>query len=665
MPGTRHIGLWVVFAVSLLAYGLTMPRHITLEDAGLFQMVCQLGGLSHPPGYPLFTVLCQSVLPGDADVIYGNFLSAIFAATAVSLLYEICLLETDDWQIALCVSLGMAFSSVFWSQAIIIEVYSLAVALFLVCWLLLAKYRESRDSKYWFGACFAYGLGLANHWPLLLLSSPALLLFSWPVLRHLTSCCRSPGFLLSSVGIFLLGLTPYLSLLLQTDPVISVTGGIHSMSDLVSHVSRGSYDFQVESRLADRVGLSVWLLQSGLLQLGYLGAPFILLGLGRSMVTLPLHRSLGLIVLFLGSTIVLVLLVDFQNNHTQRALFWPYPIIAYVAVAYWFGYGVTATIAVIKTVGGSIRHAFVLLVLVGVAMLGYVNQNRSQSVFVEQFTKTVLASMPADATLIVEGDNQTGPFGYLHLARGLRPDIELLNWDSAVFANRLTPAQAKKSTRESAFVEYINTTRKRVFVINPVLSPVTDFGAYFEFNPAGNSIDFKPELEVFLDTLLTLYEQNLVMQRHEQSFLFDRLWRFAGQYVRYASSQNPKDIPALRRNRLVRLLEIFPGKLALLENQFEQGLSKPELLALISQAEMQIPEFASQGSLGLFYDLSGRTHLLTPENRELAIVSFQRSLDAYPQSDNRSICALHKLLKGGAAAARLSQRFPSVSCPNG
>ena len=49
-----------VFVILIGIYVLTMPQSITLEDAGLFQMVCHGGGIGHPPGYPLFILGCQA-----------------------------------------------------------------------------------------------------------------------------------------------------------------------------------------------------------------------------------------------------------------------------------------------------------------------------------------------------------------------------------------------------------------------------------------------------------------------------------------------------------------------------------------------------------------------------------------------------------------------------
>ena len=41
------------------------------------------------------------------------------------------------------------------------------------------------------------------------------------------------------------------------------------------------------------------------------------------------------------------------------------------------------------------------------------------------------------SVLFVEGDNQTGPVGYLHYVAGLRQDVEVRSRHNILFGNRL------------------------------------------------------------------------------------------------------------------------------------------------------------------------------------------------------------------------------------
>jgi len=239
--------LIAVFLMSLTAYVLTLPRSITLEDAGLFQLVCHLGGISHPPGYPLFTSMCQPFvqLPVlgtllSKGVFAGNLLNAIFASLAAALLHHIAF-RLESRRFAWVISLGYAFSATFWSQAIIIEVYSLSCLLFLISLAMALKFIESADMRYWYALGFFFGLGLSNHWPLMLLSAPALILLLMSSVQQLMTEMTRIRFWILSLLSLLLGLTPYITLVTDPDPVIGVFGGITTFEQFINYISRAAY----------------------------------------------------------------------------------------------------------------------------------------------------------------------------------------------------------------------------------------------------------------------------------------------------------------------------------------------------------------------------------------------------------------------------------------
>ncbi|MCB1694372.1 MAG: DUF2723 domain-containing protein, partial [Pseudomonadales bacterium] len=184
--------------IVLVVYWAAMPTTITLEDAGLFQMVCHLGGIAHPPGYPLFTMVCGALLH-DHGVTGGNLLSAISGALAVAICHVACFELTRERIFAYVASLGWGLSATFFSQAIIIEVYAPAALLFAVCLWLLVRFRQEDDDRYWFALCFAFGLSLSNHWPLMLLAAPGLAVLATPALPGLLRRARRVWFLPASV----------------------------------------------------------------------------------------------------------------------------------------------------------------------------------------------------------------------------------------------------------------------------------------------------------------------------------------------------------------------------------------------------------------------------------------------------------------------------------
>ena len=107
----------------------------------------------------------------SSSVFYGNFISTFFALSTLFVFYLLVVVLLNDSTSALVATFTYAFSATFWSQTIIIEVYSLAAFLFIFSWWLLHKYRQTERISYWYLFCFVTALGLSNHWPLHVLSS--------------------------------------------------------------------------------------------------------------------------------------------------------------------------------------------------------------------------------------------------------------------------------------------------------------------------------------------------------------------------------------------------------------------------------------------------------------------------------------------------------------
>jgi len=78
-------GSLVVAAAVLLYYSLTMARDLSFYDSAELAMVAVQGGVGHPLGQPVHTMLgwLVSHLPGVPALVALNFLSALFTALAV------------------------------------------------------------------------------------------------------------------------------------------------------------------------------------------------------------------------------------------------------------------------------------------------------------------------------------------------------------------------------------------------------------------------------------------------------------------------------------------------------------------------------------------------------------------------------------------------------
>lgn len=244
-----------LFAASSLIYLHTLaPSAATVFDDSLeFQLVCYQLGIAHPTGYPLYTLLGKlfTFLP-VGDVAYRvNLMSAFFASLTVAILYPTLKTLTNKRAPAILGAATFAVSPVFWSQAVIAEVYTLNtvfVALTVCLLLAWARAREqpqpssrgilTEPTTLLYIAALVYGLSLTHHRTMLLLA-PAAILFVFLVDRRLLTDRRRP---IKLAVLLLAPLSLYLYIPLRGITMSSLDGFYqNTVRGFITHVTASSY----------------------------------------------------------------------------------------------------------------------------------------------------------------------------------------------------------------------------------------------------------------------------------------------------------------------------------------------------------------------------------------------------------------------------------------
>ena len=214
-PGTLVVALGVA-GFALLLYLRTLAPTVLyherpeLIDAAMLQVHASVLGITHPTGYPTWTMLAHlfTYLPFGDPAYRINLASTVFGATAVFLLFFAGLRLSGRIWAAAAGSLAFAVGSTFWSQAVIAEVYTLNAAFVSLVVLTLLLWRDTRKDRYLLAAAFFMGLSLTNHVTSGLLLPTAALFVCAVDYRKLLD----RRLVLKTTGLFLLGLTPYLYL---------------------------------------------------------------------------------------------------------------------------------------------------------------------------------------------------------------------------------------------------------------------------------------------------------------------------------------------------------------------------------------------------------------------------------------------------------------------
>jgi hypothetical protein len=456
-----------LFLFPLSIYLATLAPSITWRhdgaDGGDLIAAAYTLGIPHPTGYPLYILLARlfTLLPWG-DIAYRvNLMSAFFAAATVPLVYltSSTLLaspsvsspplvrgterEGSDGIAALVASvaaaLAFAFSPVFWSQAVIVEVYTLNAFSVALMVYLLSYYARTRTlssgPRLFYALAFFYGLSLGNHLSMLLLLPAGLFL----VLRDEFRRFLRPKALATAFACFLLGLSVYLYLPLRAvqHPPIN-WGGPHTGSGFTWLVSARLYKQfvfalpwkYIPARLSAWSALLVQQFGGWGLFLGLIGLWFwwkedrILCGFSAIFVVTSSIYAIG-------------------YNTTDSYV---YLIPSFLVMALWLGKGVHCALIALREFlpfdwaqgraqdrGGMVRNVFLLsscafLLIPLLSLIGnYEALDLSTDYAAFEYGTTVLRALPANTIIIADTDPHTFALWYFHYAEGVRPDVAVIN----------------------------------------------------------------------------------------------------------------------------------------------------------------------------------------------------------------------------------------------
>ncbi len=208
---TRWLLLATVFVLALTGYLRGIAPGLLWGDSAEMQILAAIGGVAHPTGYPLFTLVGRlfTAFGGGELAFRANLLSATFAAATLALLVAFLLRRGVGAIPATAAALAWGTTFTFWSTAQRAEVYSLAtfVALAALWCTLDALESETRARR--LAAGLLLGLTLAGHMAFAPVVAVAGLTLAWRIPRNGALWLADE---LALLGAFLLGLSPYLYL---------------------------------------------------------------------------------------------------------------------------------------------------------------------------------------------------------------------------------------------------------------------------------------------------------------------------------------------------------------------------------------------------------------------------------------------------------------------
>jgi tetratricopeptide (TPR) repeat protein len=511
----------ILILVFVLFYGGQVSDFPALEDDGLFVLASAFLGTAHSPGYPLFVLLSQvtHLLPVESVAHRVHLFGSLTASIGLGLLYYIGRRHLGLERLACLIGVvGMAFSTLFWEQALIAEAYQLNGVLFLSLLALSARLGDtpSPGKLLVLASGFLLGLSLSNHWPLTLLMAPVFLVLAMPALT--TAMKLIP---LGLAGV-MLGLIPYAWMFFSgSDARFSHMGEFPGIREYVYFISRDVYADVDQKQIAtinDKLLFFRFYIREMADQFSLLALPFIVLGLFATARQMSLRFMLAVSYTILFPVVVIVLL-DFTYTRIEAGSMRAYFLTVHLALGMMLMAGVSLVLGYSpgyspgNAPGNGSRWPFKLPIILSpvlllVVVFGFL-KNRDIAAGGEQNVardhgRYVLSRMPDGANLFVMDNWLMAAISYLHYVDGVRPDVHLYSQYGTFLPNRLFNYFSLGTSAKWQVVErFIQTSDQPTFMLaepNQLSMTYTDLVYAYQVDAPGSEVEQR-DLD-FMESLL-------------------------------------------------------------------------------------------------------------------------------------------------------------------
>jgi hypothetical protein len=146
----RTVSPLLVALAALAVFVMTLQRTLPAGDSGELIAVAWNGGVAHPPGYPLYTLLAgawaRAFAFGEPALRLAVFSAVCMAAAAGLLAAALRKLGASAWA-AGAAALAWAFCAPAWKMALVAEVFALNSLLAAGLWFALAALLAARTAQ--------------------------------------------------------------------------------------------------------------------------------------------------------------------------------------------------------------------------------------------------------------------------------------------------------------------------------------------------------------------------------------------------------------------------------------------------------------------------------------------------------------------------------------
>ena len=432
----KKITVFIFFLSIGSIYLHNLTRDIYSGDIGDLVTAAYVGGVAHPPGYPLFSLLgfILSHLPLPLPVVSRVGLISVFSSLiGLVIYYKFAFKVTKSVFLSLLSTSILAFSYLFWLTAEVPEGLGLNNFFAIVILYLSLKFYESKKTKYLYLLALFAGLSMTNQLNIITLFPAVIIL----ILTHRKYIFSNKRFLFALL-FFLLGYSIYIyvPIAASRNPPINWDNATN-LKNFLRLILRADYGglapkkaFTVpfEVRIINVIdylktivlifsyqvlflallglvqlfkknktillALCLAFLFSGILSIFYTAAT---ISVAAAWGILERYYTLSTVVLMFVVPYGFVLIRDFLNSKFSK------PIYSYLLIGYF------------------------LIIPILLLKYNFPKTDLSKTKIGNNLARNVFSQVPKNSVLFVTGDNTTFSIWYLYYVLKERQDIDIIN----------------------------------------------------------------------------------------------------------------------------------------------------------------------------------------------------------------------------------------------
>ena len=436
------IFFFLVFLFTFATYSFGISKVVFGGDSGDIIMAFWFGGVAHPQGYPLNTMIgyifTHLPIPNSSIAFRADLTSAFLQAITVAVVYLIIIKLTKNKLISLASSLILAFNPLFWLYAHVAEVFQLTLLLVaLHCYFLLLAYSSNNKKRLYTKISVLFlGLAFFHHYTSALVFPAALYLLIKMKSRIFT---KSADYLNVFWGFFI-GLLPYLFIVYSSarGNIINWLGPFNFLN-LFRLISRSDYglfrDFQSTQELSPftKIIQLQWYLKVLKSDFGILGVVLAFFGfIYLFKKSRDLFWYFLLTFFFTGPFFILYIAFSPFSNFIQGVIE-RFLLLNYLFFTVFIGFGIFALFTFLRNSSFFKKEVYALL-LGGIFLLvpfsmyfsNYNKTDLSNFTIGGDVTQDILNSASPAGIIFLQGDTLTFNVQYSHYAENLNPGSKLV-----------------------------------------------------------------------------------------------------------------------------------------------------------------------------------------------------------------------------------------------